>query len=50
LSIRGPDSIRGLNLLVFEKGNLQYRFSIDKKISEKITPEILVQIANSIDY
>ncbi|MGF9977856.1 hypothetical protein ABE042_07875 [Viridibacillus arvi] len=50
LSIRGPDSIRGSNLLVFEKGTLQYRFSIDKKISEKITPEILVQIANSIDY
>ncbi|MEK4092620.1 hypothetical protein [Viridibacillus sp. FSL H8-0110] len=50
LSIRGPDSIRGSNLLVFEKDNLQYRFSIDKKISEKITPEILVQIANSINY
>ncbi|MFE6169396.1 hypothetical protein ACFVP8_16235 [Viridibacillus arvi] len=50
LSIRGPDSVRGSNLLVFEKDNLQYRFSIDKRISEKITPEILVQIANSIDY
>ena len=37
-------------LLIFEKDNLQYRFSIDKRISEKITPEILVQIANSIDY
>ncbi|MGG0664988.1 hypothetical protein ABE042_12855 [Viridibacillus arvi] len=49
LSIRGPDSIRGSNLLVFERDNLQYRFSIDKKISEKITSEILVQIANSID-
>ncbi len=37
-------------LLIFEKDNLQYRFSIDKRISEKITSEILVQIANSSDY
>lgn len=43
-------SIRGTILLVFEKDNLQYRFSVDKRMSEKITPEILVQIANSIDY
>lgn len=42
-------SIGGANLLVFEKDNLQYRFSVDKRMSEKITPEILVQIANSID-
>ncbi|MCM3390716.1 hypothetical protein M3649_21790 [Ureibacillus chungkukjangi] len=40
---------RGI-LLIFEKDNLQYRFSIDKRISEKITPEILVQIANSTYY
>ncbi|MEI4770959.1 hypothetical protein WAX74_15155 [Psychrobacillus sp. FJAT-51614] len=50
LSIGGPNPNLGSNLLVFEKDNLQYRFSIDKRISEKITPEILVQIANSIDY
>lgn len=37
-------------LLIFEKDHLQYRFSIDKRILEKITPEILVKIANSIDY
>jgi len=43
-------SIGGANLLVFEIDNLQYRFSVDKRMSEKITPEILVQIANSIDY
>ncbi|MFF2755851.1 DUF4367 domain-containing protein [Psychrobacillus sp. NPDC058041] len=43
-------SIGDANLLVFEKDNLQYRFSIDKRMSEKIPPEILVQIANSIDY
>ncbi|MBD8025951.1 hypothetical protein H9636_04695 [Ureibacillus sp. Re31] len=35
--------------LIFEKDNLQYRFSIDKRVSKKITPEILVQIANSTD-
>lgn len=43
-------STKGANLLVFEKDNLQYRFSIDKRISHKITPEKLVQIANSIHY
>ena len=43
------DDGRGIEL-IFEKDNLQYRFSIDKRISEKITPEILVQIANSIYY
>jgi hypothetical protein len=37
-------------LLIFAKDNLQYRFSIDRRISEKITPAILVQTANSIDY
>lgn len=37
-------------LLIFEKNDLQYRFGINKRISEKITPEIFVQIANSIDY
>ena len=43
-------SIRDIILLVFEKDDLQYRFSIDKRMSEKITPEVLVQIANSIDF
>ncbi|MBS4176980.1 hypothetical protein KHA89_05530 [Bacillus sp. FJAT-49731] len=43
-------SISGANLLVFERDNLQYRFSVDKRISDKITPEMLVGIANSIDY
>ena len=39
----------GFNLLVFEKDNWQYMFSIDADVSDKVTPEILVQIANSID-
>ncbi|WP_419179345.1 hypothetical protein [Gottfriedia acidiceleris] len=43
-------NIRGANLLVFERGNFHYLFSANKKVSEKVTPEILVQIANSIDY
>ncbi|KXH87526.1 hypothetical protein [Sporosarcina sp. HYO08] len=43
-------STGGTILLVFEKDNLQYRFSVDKRMSEKITPETLVRIANSIDY
>lgn len=41
---------RMFNLLVFERDNWQYMFSIDKKVSDKVTPEILLQIANSIDY
>ncbi|MGG2027967.1 hypothetical protein AB1282_19900 [Gottfriedia sp. S16(2024)] len=43
-------NIRGANLLVFERGNFHYLFSANEKVSEKVTPEILVQIANSIDY
>ena len=39
----------GFNLLVFERDNWQYMFSIDADVSDKVTPEILVQIANSID-
>ena len=42
--------IVGFNLLVFERGDWQYMFSIDKDVSNKVTPEILVQIANSIDF
>ncbi|MGE7920706.1 hypothetical protein ACQKM9_17475 [Viridibacillus sp. NPDC093762] len=40
----------GFNFLVFERGNWEYMFSIDKKVSDRVTPEILVQIANSIDF
>ncbi|WP_316572063.1 hypothetical protein [Neobacillus sp. YIM B06451] len=40
----------GFNLLVFERDNWQYIFSVDKRVSDKVTPETLVQIANSIDY
>lgn len=36
--------------LVFEKDHLQYWLSIDKRCSDKVTSEVLVEIANSIDY
>lgn len=42
--------VSGFNVLVFERDNWQYMLSIDKRVSDKVTPEILVQIANSIDY
>lgn len=42
--------IAGFNLLVFETIHWQYVFSIDKDVSNEVTPEILVQIANSIDF
>jgi len=40
----------GFKMLFFERDNWQYMFSIDSDVSDVITPEILVQIANSIDY
>lgn len=43
-------TISGFNVLVFERDNLQYMLSIDKRVSNKVTPEALVDIANSIDY
>jgi len=42
--------ISGFNVLVFERGNWQYSLNIDKRVSDKVTSEILVDIANSIDY
>jgi hypothetical protein len=38
----------GFNLLIFEKDGFQYILSVNKRISDKITPEILMEIANSI--
>ncbi|MEO4052703.1 hypothetical protein [Solibacillus sp. CAU 1738] len=40
----------GFNMLVFEIDNWQYTFDIDRRVAEKVTPDILVQIANSIDF
>jgi hypothetical protein len=41
---------RGSNLLIFEKDNWQYMIGIDKRISDKISAETLVNIANSLEY
>ena len=35
------------NVLVFEKENWQYILSIDKRVSEQVPLEVLVDIANS---
>ncbi|MGE7688046.1 hypothetical protein ACQKMI_02440 [Lysinibacillus sp. NPDC097214] len=43
-------TISGFNVLVFERDNFQYMLSIDKRVSNKVTPETLIDIANSIDY
>ena len=37
------------NFLFYDKGNWQYIFGIDKRISNKVTSEELVRIANSIE-
>ncbi|QED50034.1 hypothetical protein FSZ17_06910 [Cytobacillus dafuensis] len=39
---------RGFNLLVFEKKGWQYVLNINKAVSDQATPEILVEIANSV--
>ncbi|WP_456278974.1 hypothetical protein [Bacillus sp. AK128] len=40
---------KGFNLLVFEKKDWQYVLNINKGVSDQVTPEILVEIANSIN-
>lgn len=37
------------NVLVFEKGNWQYIISTDKRVSEQVPLEVLVDIANSFN-
>lgn len=39
-----------VNFLVFETVHWQYAFGIDRNVSDVVTPEILVQIADSIDF
>ena len=43
-------SISSFKVLIFEKNNWQYMFSVGDRVSDIVTPEILVQIADSIDY
>jgi hypothetical protein len=40
--------VRGFNLLVFERNGFQYVLSVDKRISDKVTSKILMEIANSV--
>lgn len=39
--------VNGFNLLVFERDGWQYTLSIDKDVSEQVSPEVLLEIANS---
>jgi hypothetical protein len=41
-------NVSGFNLLVFERDGWQYILSIDKRVSEQVTPAVFVEIANSI--
>ena len=43
-------TISGFYMLVFERDDWQYMLSIDKRVSDKVTHETLIDIANSIDY
>lgn len=43
-------TISGFNVLVFERDDWQYMLNIDNRVSNKVTPETLLDIANSIDY
>ncbi|KOP70254.1 hypothetical protein AMS59_20745 [Lysinibacillus sp. FJAT-14745] len=40
----------GFNMLVFERDGWQYMFGVDRDVSDKVTSEVLIEIANSIDY
>lgn len=35
--------------LAFEKGDWQYILSVDKGVADTVTPEVLVEIANSFE-
>lgn len=43
-------NISGFNVLVFDRDYWQYMLSVDKRVSDKVTSEVLVEIANSIDF
>lgn len=40
---------RGFNLLVFEKNGWQYVLNINKAVSDQVPPQILSEIANSVE-
>ena len=47
-AIYSTEMARGFNLFIFEKNGWQYVLSISKTISNQVTPEILLEIANSV--
>ncbi|WP_404458920.1 hypothetical protein [Sutcliffiella horikoshii] len=47
-AIYSTKAVNGFNVLVFEKDKFQYILSVDKRISDIATHEILAEIANSI--
>jgi len=42
--------ISGFYVLIFEEGDWQCMLSINKRVSDKVPPETLLDIANSIEY
>jgi len=41
--------LRYFSVLLFDKNKWQYMLSIDNRASDKVTPETLIKIANSLD-
>ena len=42
--------MQGFNTLLFEKKGFQYNLVIDKRVSNQVTLDTLMEIANSINY
>ncbi|KOS68584.1 hypothetical protein AEA09_08495 [Lysinibacillus contaminans] len=43
-------TVSDFNVLAFESNDWQYMLWIDQRVSDKVSPETLVNIANSINY
>lgn len=47
-STKKPELTGGFNILVFEKNGWQYRLSVDSRIENQVTADVLVGIADSL--
>ncbi|WP_343206510.1 hypothetical protein [Bacillus sp. B15-48] len=47
-AVYSTNMAEGFNLFIFDKNGWQYILSINKHVSDRVTPEILVEIANSV--
>ncbi|MBP1991179.1 hypothetical protein [Paenibacillus eucommiae] len=47
-STKTPKSRGGFNILVFEKNGWQYRLSVDSRIENQVTADMLIGIADSL--